>query len=86
MWDRWAFPVAGTRSWTLSYRCSIYGMDIRVSRYGGGPPVGRARRPPVGRQLVRSTSVPVPENRRPSCVVVTLSSVMVDGSPSIVRS
>lgn len=61
---------------------SIYGMDIRVSRYGDA----HAPAVPLSRQLARSTSVPVPENRRPSSVAVTLSSLMVDGIPSIVRS
>lgn len=118
MWDQWAFPVAGTRFRRLSYRCSIYGMDIRVSRYGWrwnpaarpagprrrrgpdvsaadaapksarptrspGPAVASARPWP---QPVREMSVPVPENRRPVFVAVTLSSLMVDGSPSIARS
>lgn len=36
MWDRWALRVPGTRLGRLSNACAIYGMDIRVSRYGGG--------------------------------------------------
>lgn len=46
MWDQWAFPVALKRFPGLSYRCSIYGMDIRVSRYGGRwNPAARPARP-----------------------------------------
>lgn len=79
MWDTWAFPMAATRLRRLSRAHFIYGMDIRVSRCGDRPTGGPG-------QPARSTFVPVPENRRPSSVAVTLSSLMVDGIPSIVRS
>lgn len=76
MRDGSGLGAVGRRLRRRSRARSIYGMDIRVSRYGDA----------CTRQLARSTSVPVPENRRPSSVAVTLSSLMVDGIPSIVRS
>lgn len=48
MWDQWAFPAARTWPPGLSYRCSIYGMDVRVSRYGGEGGIRPSARLPAG--------------------------------------